>query len=146
MSNGFCGMTHDEYKEYLWGRHWRRLRMKLRRQTEFCELCGLPLPREYGDCLLENWQVHHWTYANVPKEKREDLSVLCEPCHKDAHAVMDGNEPGLVRRMFREGREHLVRIDRAAFVGAVSSKVAATLTQNAELRGDGQAQLDRRPA
>ena len=105
--------------------------MKLRRQTKFCELCGLPLPRTDGDCLMEKWQVHHWTYANVPKEKREDLSVICEPCHLDAHSFMDGNEPGLVRRMYREGREHMVKIDRTAFIDAVNSKMAAAMTPNA---------------
>jgi len=81
---------------------------------------------------MEHWQVHHWTYANVPNEKREDLSVLCEPCHADAHAFMDGNEPGLVRRMYREGRGHLVKIDRATFIDAVNSKLAAAMTQNGQ--------------
>ena len=62
---------------------------------------------------------------NIPKEKREDLSVLCSPCHKDAHAVMDWNEPELVRHLFSEGRVRLVRIDRSRFIEAVLGKKAA---------------------
>lgn len=79
---------------------------------------------------MEHWEVHHWTYANIPREKREDLSVLCEPCHTDAHAVLDGYEPELVRRMYREGRVQLVKIDWPAFVDAVNAKMAAAMPQN----------------
>lgn len=80
-------MTKTEYREYLRGRHWRRLRMKLKRKTVACELCGIPFRS-----LNHHWNVHHWTYRNIPKELDDDLSVVCEPCHLDAHEIFDVRE------------------------------------------------------
>jgi hypothetical protein len=61
--------------------------MKLRRSVTCCELCGIEFYKSH-----HRWEVHHWTYRNLPKEKPDDLSVLCSACHEDAHRIMDVRE------------------------------------------------------
>ena len=90
----------ETYREYLKGRHWRRLRMRLRRAVRCCEICGGPLwmvPPSGGE-VVDAWECHHWTYRNVPKEREVDLSILCIPCHRDVHAYWDGQDVNLMRR------------------------------------------------
>ena len=108
-------VNKSEYRDYLWGRHWRRLRMKLRRKTVSCELCALRFSR-----MVNGWHVHHWTYRNVPKEREDDLSVLCAPCHRDAHEILDARESDPFRYIERELiREVLVPAKFAYENGAI---------------------------
>ena len=75
--------------------------MKLRRETEKCELCDFYLPTEAEEAIqCVGWEVHHWTYKNIPKEKRTDLSVVCPECHKDAHRIMRGERPNCRRTVW----------------------------------------------
>lgn len=80
-------MTKDEYSDYLKGRHWRRFRMKVIRDAGCCEICETTYA---GENWSQRVEVHHWTYKNVPHEKRVDVSRLCKRCHTQAHMVMEG--------------------------------------------------------
>jgi 5-methylcytosine-specific restriction endonuclease McrA len=65
-----------EYNEYLKSAHWYNTKEEaLKRSCRKCEICQ-------NESELH---VHHLTYKNIGYEKREDLIVLCEPCHTKEH-------------------------------------------------------------
>jgi len=65
------------YKEYLKTEHWERTRSEAMKRADYrCQMCNA------GDCELHT---HHRTYEHLGNEKREDLIVLCEPCHSTFH-------------------------------------------------------------
>jgi hypothetical protein len=93
--------------------------MKVIRDRCFCEICGT---NYLGN--NQRHEVHHWTYANVPKEKMEDVSLLCARCHSQAHLVIDGYDPGDVIRQFvihTDGGMKIVskKIDKDYFIQSV---------------------------
>lgn len=66
----------EEYKAYLQSPRWQAIRKRLYREYEFkCSMCG----------SSKNLCVHHITYENLGEEKDEDLTVLCQKCHRDIH-------------------------------------------------------------
>jgi len=104
-------MNKKEYREYLFGRHWRRFRMKIIRERDgVCEICGVgnvECIEDETDKFISTaggWNVHHWHYKTIGKERRCDVSLLCEECHKDVHRVIEGKNPDLWRkRIVRKG-------------------------------------------
>jgi len=65
-----------QYGDYLSSPEWSKQRKwALDRAKGKCATCGS------GRSL----NVHHRDYANVGKEDREDLIVLCRPCHSAIH-------------------------------------------------------------
>jgi len=65
-----------DYQEYLLNDLWRATRMNaIRRAGYACEKCGSPV----------RLKVHHLNYQNLGNEKKEDIMVLCESCHKEIH-------------------------------------------------------------
>jgi 5-methylcytosine-specific restriction endonuclease McrA len=64
------------YREYLKTDGWKRRRAKaIRRAKGRCEICK----------TKNRIQVHHLTYARLGKESPNDLQVLCDNCHRNAH-------------------------------------------------------------
>lgn len=64
------------YALYLKTEHWKYLRARaLARWGGYCENCGTAPALE----------VHHRTYARLGRERLEDLTPLCSPCHRATH-------------------------------------------------------------
>lgn len=69
-------IKNRDYKNYLKTNHWKEKRKKVLKNAKFkCQLCS----------KTDNLHVHHNTYKNIGNEKKEDLIVLCEGCHKKFH-------------------------------------------------------------
>ena len=82
--------NREEYKAYLNSPHWQAIRKRLYKEYDYkCDRCGSP----------KNIQVHHLTYENLGEEKDEDLTVLCQVCHKKLHDPFDSID----YLMFAEG-------------------------------------------
>lgn len=63
----------EKYARYLVSDEWKAIRQEaLERAKHRCQICN-------GD---SNLQVHHRYYRGLGKEQPEDLTVLCEECHK----------------------------------------------------------------
>jgi len=61
------------YGDYLNSADWKRRRQRcLQRDGYECRICG----------NKHELNVHHKHYTNVGAEKPNDLTTLCEPCHK----------------------------------------------------------------
>ena len=66
------------YSDYLKSEHWHCTRGNaLRQGYSTCIRCGK------GTEL----NVHHLTYDNIGEERPEDLTVLCNDCHKQEHGI-----------------------------------------------------------
>ena len=69
-------IKNKDYKNYLKTKHWKDKRKDVLKRAKYkCQLCSSK------DIL----HVHHNTYENIGKEKKEDLIVLCEKCHSKFH-------------------------------------------------------------
>lgn len=69
-------IKNKDYKNYLKTKHWKDKRKDvLKRAKHKCQLCS----------SKDTLHVHHNTYENIGKEKKEDLIVLCEKCHSKFH-------------------------------------------------------------
>ena len=88
--------------------------MKIFRERDgLCEICGIDKTEFIGEVesyrvvsVQEKWNVHHWHYKNIGKERRCDVSLLCEKCHESVHRIMEGEKPILYREvmaMFLQG-------------------------------------------
>jgi len=75
-------MKLHEYQDYLKSEAWQgKRKLALERAKYACQLCSSP----------NNLQVHHRTYERIGNELLEDLTVLCDGCHKHFHGVDSGN-------------------------------------------------------
>lgn len=71
-------MNMKEYSDYLRSRQWKITRAKfLSNKKRRCEACWSK------DAL----HVHHQTYETLGREQPSDLSLLCEDCHLEVHAL-----------------------------------------------------------
>lgn len=69
-------MKNKDYNNYLKTKYWKQKRQKVLKAAKYkCQLCS----------NKEKLHVHHNTYENIGSEKKEDLIVLCEKCHKKFH-------------------------------------------------------------
>ena len=75
------------YPEYLQSNHWRRVRCAIilahgaRCQHERCDIAD-------SYWFDEKWiHVHHLSYKNRGNERFEDLTLLCNECHKLEHGI-----------------------------------------------------------
>lgn len=65
-----------DYKAYLQSDHWKKTRViALERANHHCQVCN----------STDRLNVHHRTYERLGSEDPEDLTVLCESCHKLFH-------------------------------------------------------------
>ena len=66
------------YPEYLLTTHWQWTRYRKLAQAGYrCERC-------HGTAMLE---VHHKTYERIGQERMDDLTVLCDRCHRMIHGL-----------------------------------------------------------
>ncbi len=66
------------YRDYLHTDEWQQRRRFLFRRVGYrCQICN-------GGSRLE---VHHRTYDRLGKERVDDLTVLCDECHRAFHKV-----------------------------------------------------------
>lgn len=62
-------------EDYLTSQHWKTLSSFIRKlYKNKCQMCG-----------NKGWVVHHKTYRNRGNEYPEDLTLLCDKCHKAFH-------------------------------------------------------------
>jgi 5-methylcytosine-specific restriction endonuclease McrA len=67
------------YKEYIRSKSWQKIAMEAKRRVKYrCQLCN----RHQSELPLH---AHHRTYENLGRELPEDITVLCEECHKTHH-------------------------------------------------------------
>ena len=68
------------YREYLETDHWRlKAEGAKDRASNRCQLCN----------SNNNLQAHHRTYERRGCESHNDLTVLCDECHKKFHNITD---------------------------------------------------------
>jgi len=72
------GWKQPKYYQYIKSKAWRNRRKQALIAANFrCEICG----------STEDLHVHHLNYKRVGREKKEDLQVLCDQCHKNEHDI-----------------------------------------------------------
>lgn len=109
-----------KYAEYLQTLHWRRTRnAALMRAGYACEDCG----------KRTGLQVHHLTYARIGAERPEDLCVLCDPCHGDAHVRL-----AIARGTPAVRRDVLLRLAALALEADAAPESVASLVDAVKLR------------
>ena len=63
----------EKYARYLTSDKWKAMRIKALERAKYrCQVCN----------SASKLQVHHRVYRGFGNEKPEDLTVLCEKCHK----------------------------------------------------------------
>lgn len=83
MNKRLFELGFASFKDYLASDLWRNNRKIAYIGQCTCEAC-----RRKGSL-----QVHHKTYKNLGAERKKDLSLMCEECHREVHS--------LVRRGFK---------------------------------------------
>ena len=94
------------YTEYIHSGEWAALSRRMREKNPRCSLCNRPrVPQSRKKTVVLH--VHHRTYERLAREHDEDLTVLCENCHKlfHDHYVYDK------RGFFNPGRSVYERSD-----------------------------------
>ncbi len=72
----------DNYLEYLTTQEWRTKADASKARDDYtCKRCG---SKKY-------LQTHHITYKRLYNERDEDLTTLCNDCHKYVHLVAGKN-------------------------------------------------------
>jgi 5-methylcytosine-specific restriction endonuclease McrA len=85
--NRQCPVDYEDYSQYLRSSHWASVRRRARaRAGDRCERCGVPR----SEAVLH---VHHLTYEHLGAELDDELQVLCESCHQEAHDEWDPFAP-----------------------------------------------------
>jgi uroporphyrinogen-III synthase len=83
MNKRLFELGFASFKDYLASDLWRKNRKIAYVGQCTCEAC-----RRKGSL-----QVHHKTYKNLGAERKKDLSLMCDECHREVHS--------LVRRGFK---------------------------------------------
>lgn len=80
----YCRDTQETcvgYDNYLKTQHWKQFREKIIKERKFCEIC------KNVEYIMN---VHHISYKNIGKEKKSDVALLCNDCHKYIHKIKNG--------------------------------------------------------
>lgn len=72
------------YVTYIHSAEWQVVRKKTLERNPRCALCNRPKIVQQKKKLVV-LHVHHRTYENLAREHDEDLTTLCEQCHKLFH-------------------------------------------------------------
>ena len=71
---------YSNYYKYLASKEWGLIRKQvLNRDHHRCRLCN----------SKDELRVHHRTYARIYREDLDDLTTLCNKCHKLFHGIVD---------------------------------------------------------
>lgn len=72
------------YTEYIHSEQWHALAKRVREKNPRCSLCNRPkLTQSKRKTVILH--THHRTYERLARERDDDLTVLCEVCHKLFH-------------------------------------------------------------
>jgi DNA-binding Lrp family transcriptional regulator len=74
-----------DYAEYLKSDKWKKIARKIRDKYDYkCAECSSTI----------DLNVHHKTYQHIGNEQKhlDDLTLLCNKCHKQVHGLGDSNE------------------------------------------------------
>jgi 5-methylcytosine-specific restriction endonuclease McrA len=63
------------YEEYIQSVEWQERVTMFKDEAGCCEKCG----------STEQLTGHHLNYLNIGNEPREDIQILCWPCHQQEH-------------------------------------------------------------
>lgn len=74
------GEVFYRYREYLFSRHWMRIRSIQLANKPYCFCC-----HEWAT------EVHHNCYQNIGSEHPRDLVSLCRHCHETIHELLDSD-------------------------------------------------------
>ncbi len=81
------------YTDTLRSARWRQLKWRRILLSRFsCERCG---SRYFGRTPRQakrHFHLHHVTYVRVGREHIDDVRVLCPPCHKTVHGLLEENQ------------------------------------------------------
>lgn len=73
---------YNDYKSYISSYDWQVKADSLKRDVGYrCEKCGAKNSKS-------KLHVHHKHYKTLYKERRKDVTVLCERCHAAAHGKL----------------------------------------------------------
>lgn len=76
------------YADYLQSKWWRvRRKQAIANAGRRCQRCG----------IRGKLQVHHKNYERVGRERKQDLEVLCEGCHRGEHKAIIEMDAHLAR-------------------------------------------------
>ena len=81
------------YWEYINSPLWKQKASDFRRH--FGYLCQSHLAR--GE-LARGWQIHHKHYKTLGHETVQDVTLLCEDCHRAAHGLPPLNPPVIKKK------------------------------------------------
>lgn len=91
------------YSEKLKDPRWQRKRLEVMQRDNFkCTQCG-----DKSSTL----NIHHWKYSTTPWESsNNDLSTVCEGCHKQIEKCKDITTAFLRQVDFRHGLLHMEKL------------------------------------
>lgn len=72
------------YVNYIHSAEWLRVRKRALERNPRCALCNRPRVTQ-RKAKMPILHIHHRTYVNLAREHDEDLTTLCEQCHKLFH-------------------------------------------------------------
>ena len=71
------GEIAKDYTDYLLTKHWRQLRQIIYEERgRKCQQCKKE---------ITEYNLHHFTYKRIGKERKSDLKLLCYDCHEQVH-------------------------------------------------------------
>jgi len=92
-----CWLTRERYQEYIRSPRWKYVRrQELKRAHHQCQLCG----RQFHE---KDLTVHHNCYDRFGSEKPQDLTVVCEQCHRRIHGIEPEYRPWNVQNLVTFG-------------------------------------------
>jgi len=71
------------YKKYLQSKHWKNIKIRYANSklNHNCVVCGVLKETKY-------MHHHHKSYKRIGNERLNDIIILCEQCHSQAHNVL----------------------------------------------------------
>lgn len=109
------------YREYLRSEHWQTQRRRALYRAGFqCKACE----------STRELNVHHLSYDRRGREQESDLIVLCLPCHRMVHQMLERQPPGwrdmaeLIEFLLKD-RPHLLGYTHGFWLQAISAMADA---------------------
>lgn len=82
-------VAYGKHNEYIQTDVWKRKSKAMRDFYIYCDTCG----------TTENLTVHHLHYETLGRERMQDMSVKCWPCHEKYEKVKKAEKDKLKARM-----------------------------------------------
>lgn len=118
-----------DYYKYIKSRKWKKLANRLKKEQPYCSECR----------SKENLAVHHLTYERLGNELDEDLTVLCDDCHKETHGITKEKKMTEIERKYAESKK--IKKEAILLNLIIANKMAA-LAKFEEALSNGEGFLD----